>query len=95
MLGLADPAPVACLHDALAAPVLVPAPRPALPRFRGAAGGGPLPGLGVFQVQVVVGADGPARQQPRLPVGPGDGVGVNDAQVHPGHPPRNRPLVGR
>jgi hypothetical protein len=90
VLGLADPALVPRLDQPLAAPVVPPAAGSALPGFRGAPGHGPAPRLGVFEVQVVLSADRPPGDQQCLPVGPGDGVGVDDAQVHPGHPPRDR-----
>jgi hypothetical protein len=95
VLGLADPAGVPRLDYPLAAPVVPPAAGSALPGFRGAAGDGPAPCFGVLQVQVVLGADRPPGDQQRLPVGPGDGVGVDDAQVHPGHPGTMRSRASR
>ena len=41
------------------------------------------------------GADRPPRHQQRLPVGAGDRVGVDDPEIHPGHPGRIRFLTGR
>ena len=38
----------------------------------------------------MLGADRPAGHQQRLAAGPGGGVGVDDAQVHPSHPARIR-----
>jgi hypothetical protein len=70
VLGLADPAGVPRLHDPLAAPVLPPAPRPALPGFGGAAGDGPAPCPGVLQVQVVLGADRPPPRVQLQDAGP-------------------------
>jgi hypothetical protein len=86
VLGLADPAPVPRLHQALRPAVPPPPPRPPLPRFRRAPGGGAAAGLGVVVVLAVLGADRPPRHQQPVGVWRGDRVGVDDAQVHPGHP---------
>jgi hypothetical protein len=70
MLSLPDPAPVPGLGLPHVPPVLAPAPRPALSRLRGAAGGGPAAGLAVAQVLAGFGADRPPRYQQPLPVQP-------------------------
>jgi hypothetical protein len=86
VLGLTDPAVVAVFGAALATAEMPPPARAALARSRDAGGDGPLPGPGVFQVHSGLGATGSAGYQQRIPVGPGDRVGVDDAQVHTGHP---------
>jgi len=95
MLGLPDPAPVTGLDSALAGPVFAPPPRPGLTRPRGAPGHRPAAAFGVGQVQVVLRAQRPPRHQQPLPARARDGVRVNDAQVHPGHPPRIGRTSGR
>jgi hypothetical protein len=71
-----------------AAAVLAPAPRSALTRLGGAAGGGPAASLGVVVVLAVLGADRPPRHQQTLRARPGDRVRVDDPQIHPRHPAR-------
>jgi hypothetical protein len=82
MLGLPDPPQVPGLSVPLPALVPPPAARPALPRPGGAAGRGPGAALAVAQVLPALGADGPSGDQQPLISGAGDGVGVDDAQVH-------------
>jgi hypothetical protein len=71
--------------------VLAPGAGPVLPGCGGAAGGGPRAALAVAQVLPAFGPDRPSGHQQLLPVWSGDGVGVDDAQVHARHPPRIRP----
>jgi len=84
--GLPDPPAVPGFGRPLAAPVLPPPPRPPLTGPGSAGRGGPGPALAVTQVLAVFRADGPAGDQQPLPARSRDGVGVDDAQVHPGHP---------
>ena len=93
--GLPDPPGVPGLRRPLAAPVLPPPPRPPLTGPGSAGRGGPSPALAVTQVLAVFRADGPAGDQQPLPARPRHGVGVDDAQVHPGHPGPIRGLPGR
>jgi len=95
VLGLADPPPVPRLHQALAAPVVPPAPRPFLPGLGRAAGSRASACFAVGQVHAVLGADRPPRHQQSLAVGPGHRVRVDDPQIHPRHPGRIRLLPGR
>ena len=90
VLGLADAAAVPALDQAGPVTGLTPPPRPPLPRLRCPAGGRSPPLFGVGQVHPVFGADRPAGDQQALVVGAGDGVGVDDAEVDPGDPPRVR-----
>jgi hypothetical protein len=60
-----------------------------------AAGGGAAAGLGVGVVLVVLGADRPPGHQQPFTRGPDDRVGVDDAQIDPGHPARVGFLPGR
>src|SRR5262252_8320029 len=71
VLGLTNPAAVPRLRHLLAAPVLAPPPRPALPGCGGPIGYRPAAGLGVPQVLVAFGADGPPRHQQGLSAWPG------------------------
>jgi hypothetical protein len=90
VLGLGHPAAVPCLCPPLAAPVLAPAPRPPLARFRRPAGRGAVAGLGISVVQVVLGADRPPGHQQPLRVRPGDRVRV----MMPRSTPATRPGSG-
>ncbi len=95
VLGLTDPAPVPALHQSCPTPVLPPPPRPLLTWLRRPTANGTLPALRVGEVHPVLGADRPPRHQQSLPARAGHGVGVDDSQVHPGHPARIRLFTGR
>jgi hypothetical protein len=88
VLGLADPALVPSFSPTLAAPVLSPPPRSLLARTGSPPRDGATAGGGVFEVLVVLGADGPPGHQEALRVGPSDRVEVDDAQVDSRHPGR-------
>ena len=83
VLGLANPAAVPRLHHLLAAPVLAPPPRPALPGCGNPAGYRPAAGLGIPQVLVAFGTDRPPRHQQGPPARPGRRIRVNDPHIHP------------
>jgi hypothetical protein len=85
VLGLMDATAMAGFDPPQAGPVAAPAPRPALPRLRRAAGGRGLPCLLILEVQVALGAERPPRDQQPGALGD-NGVGVDDAKVDPGHP---------
>ena len=87
VLAVADPAAVAGVGAALGPAGLTPPPRAALAWFGGPAGGGPGPGFGVGQVQVVLGPGGPTGDQQGVGAGH-HRVGVDDTQVDPGDPVR-------
>jgi hypothetical protein len=92
VLGLVDAAAMPRLDPPQAGPVAAPPPGAALPRLRCASGGLGLPRLLIRKMQPVLGAERPPRhQQPRL-LG-GDRVGMDDPQVHPGHPTRIQVMV--
>jgi hypothetical protein len=93
VLGLVDATAMASLDLPQSGPVAAPPPGAALPRRWHASGGLGLPRLLIRKMQPVLGAERPPRhQQPRL-LG-GDRVGMDDPQVHPGHPtPRIQVMV--
>jgi len=94
MLGLADAAAVPRLDHPSAATVAAPPPGPVLPGPGRPPRHGPLPGLGVPQVLVAFGADGPTRHQQALPARPRHRIRVNDPHIHPGDLARVRLLPG-
>jgi hypothetical protein len=92
VLGLADPPGMPGFGFPLAAPVLAPAPRPALPGLRGAGGGSAGAALAVAQVLPAFGPDRPPGHQQPLPFRARGCVRVDDAQVDPGGPGRVWPF---
>jgi hypothetical protein len=93
MLSLPDPPPVPSLYQPLTAPVLAPSPRSFLPRHGSTAGYRALPRLGIAQMQVILGADGPPRHQQCLAFWPGGRTQVDDPNIHSRQPSRVRRLT--
>jgi len=84
VVGLMDATTVTSVQLTLPRSVSAPAARASLPALRCLAGCSDLASLAIAQVQIVVGADGAPRNQQSCLLSH-DGVGMNDAEINPGH----------